>query len=96
MYRGADVFKSTIILDKVDDIFSWKLVEGMSEQRCGHSVVTLFNNQVLACGGYGGGVEYKKTVECYVPEQNRWLNMPSMNVSRSGFGAVLSENGSIY
>ena len=70
------------------------VVPDMLQRRCGHSLVTTFDDQVLAMGGYGGGTIYHNSVEILDAERG-WHLLQPMRSKRSGFAAAVGMGGRV-
>lgn len=96
-YRGAEVLDEVIVKRWGDDTTDmWIPLPPLSVRRCGHSVVTTFDNAIIAAGGYEGGLSYLSSVERLDTGSERWTPLPAMCNARSGFGMVLGPHGLIY
>jgi hypothetical protein len=59
--------------------------------------VTTFKDEIVAVGGYAGGMDYLSTVEILNWEGGgRWLKLPDMTYKRSGPGVAVGPDGCIY
>ena len=69
-------------------------VPDMHHNRCGHSLVTTFDDHVMAMGGYGGDTVYHNSVERLDSEKG-WELLGPMKFSRSGFAAGVGIGGRV-
>lgn len=99
-YRGAFVSSKCYLTDDIDDMngqgLTWKSIPAFITPRCGHSIVTLFDDSLIALGGYSGETSYLSTVDRLDLNSGRWLPLPDMSEKRSGFGCALGYDGAIY
>lgn len=106
-YRGARVYGSCLLktsnaanssANSNSDNSSWieHFVPSMISVRCGHSAVTLYDDNILVTGGYAGRQDYLETVELFERNLERWVALPSMHHRRSGMATVLGPYGSVY
>lgn len=95
-YRGAECYADTFIRRLNEEEWQENAVPNMHYKRCGHSVVTTFDDSIFVLGGYNGGEDYLNTVEMLSSNLDRWISLPSMHAPRSGMAAVLGPCGSVY
>lgn len=95
-YRGAGCFAEVFIRKVNEENWQESVVPSMQFTRCGHSVVTLFSDSIVALGGYSGGTSYLASVEMLAPSLDQWVALPSMRSPRSGMAAVIGPCGAIY
>ncbi len=69
-------------------------VPDMLHERCGHSLVTTFDDHALAMGGYGGDTVYHNSVEALDIERGWGLLTPMRDV-RSGFASAVGLGGRV-
>jgi len=76
---------------------NWISIPGMNHRRCGHVTVPLFDkNCLVSIGGYDNNDEYLKSVELFDAGKEIWIEMPDMEIRRSGPGVAVGTYGNIY
>lgn len=112
-YRGAAVFDDTLLRRYEDPEKMWLHIGGaaaagsggrgggcMNYKRCGHSSVTLFDDNVVVLGGYAGGEDYLNTVEILQVDDgglsHGWTVAAPMEQKRSGAAVCVGPEGSVY
>lgn len=95
-FRGAETYSDCLVSEGIDCAWRNDVISPMTVPRCGHSAVTLFNDQILTIGGYGGSIDYHNSAELWDWHQMRWIPQPAMTYRRSGMAAAIGPGGAIY
>lgn len=95
-YQGGSCY-SDVYVRKAGE-YDWEecIVPNMNKVRCGHSAVTMYNDNIFVTGGYAGGTTFHSSVEMFDAGANRWINLPDMSVARSGMFATLGPGGAVF
>lgn len=95
-FRGAETYADCLV--GADDNSIWRndIISPMSVPRCGHSAITLFNDQILTIGGYGGSIDYHNSAELWDWHHMKWIPQPAMRYRRSGMAAAIGPGGAVY
>lgn len=96
LYVGGVCFADTFIRKASTRSWQEKIVPNVLQARYGHSVVELFNGDVVMIGGYAGGSNFHNSVEMLTRSLDRWISLPSMSVPRSAMATVLGPDGCVY
>ena len=93
MVRHSQFTRNFKALEKV--VWGEGKIPNMKAKRCGHSLLATMDDKVVAIGGYGGDVQYHKSVEVLdvLSPDAGWHSTASMKFARSGAAAAVGMGG---
>lgn len=101
-YQGASVSTACRYFDVSQHTWENNRIPNMSQPRCGHESVTLFNGNMMVIGGYQGVDAqdqhcYSRSAEVFDFHHQQWqLLSDEMTLPRSGFASCVGPYGSVY